>query len=842
MAETPNQRITEINLNKEMRTSFLDYAMSVIVARALPDVRDGLKPVHRRILYAMNDLGMTSDKAYKKSARIVGEVIGKYHPHGDTAVYFTMVRMAQDFSYRNMLVDGHGNFGSVDGDMAAAMRYTEARMSKISMELLRDINKDTIDYADNYDGSEREPVILPARFPNLLVNGSSGIAVGMATNIPTHHLGEVIDGVLALSHDPEITIRDLMEYIPGPDFPTAGMIMGRSGIRRAYESGRGSITVRGRVDIEEKKNGKETIVITEIPYQVNKARLVERIAELAREKKIDGITSLNDESDRSGMRIVIEVRRDISASVIVNNLFKMTALQTTFGINMLALVDNHPKVLNLKEILYYYLEHQKVVIRRRTEFELRKAEARAHILEGLRIALDNIDAIIKLIRGSKTSDVAKEGLMTQFNLSDKQAQAILDMRLQRLTGLEREKIEEEYQNLVALINDLKAILADDECILEIIREELEEIKVKYADKRRTEILAGDLVSLEDEDLIPEEEVAITLTKRGYIKRLPLSTYRSQRRGGRGIQGMSTHEDDFVEHLVATSTHDTLLFFTNTGKVYRSKGYEVPEYGRTAKGIPIINLLGIESQEQVNAVINLSEFTDDSYLFFTTKHGVVKRTTLSQFAKIRQSGLRAVELRENDELISVQMTDGSKNMIIATKHGQSIYFPEENIRVMGRTAAGVRGIRLREDDEVIGMEVLEDDEKVLVVTEKGYGKQTPASQYPLRNRGGMGVKTVTITEKNGNLVAMKTVTGEEDLMLMTVSGVLIRFEIDTVSQTGRSAMGVKLIRLDEDEKVATVAKVPKEEDEVELEEEIDETLITQVPDESFEDAPGSDIEE
>lgn len=575
---------------------------------------------------------------------------------------------------------------------------------------------------------------------------------------------------------------------------------------------------------------------------MNKARLVERIAELAREKKIDGITSLNDESDRSGMRIVIEVRRDISASVIVNNLFKMTALQTTFGINMLALVDNHPKVLNLKEILYYYLEHQKVVIRRRTEFELRKAEARAHILEGLRIALDNIDAIIKLIRGSKTSDVAKEGLMTQFNLSDKQAQAILDMRLQRLTGLEREKIEEEYQNLVALINDLKAILADDERILEIIREELEEIKVKYADKRRTEILAGDLVSLEDEDLIPEEEVAITLTKRGYIKRLPLSTYRSQRRGGRGIQGMSTHEDDFVEHLVATSTHDTLLFFTNTGKVYRSKGYEVPEYGRTAKGIPIINLLGIESQEQVNAVINLSEFTDDSYLFFTTKHGVVKRTTLSQFAKIRQSGLRAVELRENDELISVQMTDGSKNMIIATKHGQSIYFPEENIRVMGRTAAGVRGIRLREDDEVIGMEVLEDDEKVLVVTEKGYGKQTPASQYPLRNRGGMGVKTVTITEKNGNLVAMKTVTGEEDLMLMTVSGVLIRFEIDTVSQTGRSAMGVKLIRLDEDEKVATVAKVPKEEDEVELEEEIDETLITQVPDESFEDAPGSDIEE
>lgn len=843
MAETPNHRVKEVNLNKEMRTSFLDYAMSVIVARALPDVRDGLKPVHRRILYAMNDLGMTSDKAYKKSARIVGEVIGKYHPHGDSAVYFTMVRMAQDFSYRYMLVDGHGNFGSVDGDMAAAMRYTEARMSKISMELLRDINKDTIDYEDNYDGSEKEPAILPARFPNLLVNGSSGIAVGMATNIPTHHLGEVIDGVLALSHNPDISIRELMEYIPGPDFPTAGLIMGRSGIRRAYETGRGSITVRARVDIETKSNGKETILITELPYQVNKARLIERIAELAREKKIDGITELNDESDRSGMRIVIEVRRDISASVVVNNLYKMTALQTTFGINMLALVDSHPKVLNLKQILYHYLEHQKVVIRRRTEFDLRKAEARAHILEGLRIALDNIDAVISLIRGSKTTEIAKEGLMTQFNLSEKQSQAILDMRLQRLTGLEREKIEEEYNNLMQLINELKAILADEERILEVIREELEEIKQKYSDKRRTEILTGDLVSIEDEDLIPEEEVAITLTKKGYIKRLPLSTYRSQRRGGRGIQGMSTHEDDFVEHLIATSTHDTLLFFTNTGKVYRAKGYEVPEYGRTAKGIPLINLLGIESQEQVNAVINLSEFTDDDYLFFATKHGVVKRSALSQFANIRQSGLRAVDLRENDELISVQMTDGSKKMIIATKAGQSIYFPEDNIRVMGRTAAGVRGIRLHNDDEVIGMEVLEDDQNVLVVTENGYGKQTPAEQYPLRNRGGMGVKTVSITEKNGPLVAMKTVSGDEDIMLMTIHGVLIRFEVETVSETGRSTMGVKLIRLDENEKVATVAKVPKEDDEILEEEETedDQTLKTEVPDESFEE-DGPNLEE
>ncbi|EUJ30612.1 DNA gyrase subunit A [Listeria cornellensis] len=830
MSEIPESKVTEINLNKEMRTSFLDYAMSVIVARALPDVRDGLKPVHRRILYAMNDLGMTSDKAYKKSARIVGEVIGKYHPHGDTAVYFTMVRMAQDFSYRNMLVDGHGNFGSVDGDMAAAMRYTEARMSKISMELLRDINKDTIDYVDNYDGSEREPNILPARFPNLLVNGSSGIAVGMATNIPTHHLGEVIDGVLALSNNPDIEIRELMEYIPGPDFPTAGMIMGRSGIRRAYETGRGSITLRAHVEIETKSNGKETIVITELPYQVNKARLLERIAELAREKKIDGITSANDESDRTGMRMVIEVRRDVSASVIINNLYKMTALQTTFGINMLALVANHPKVLNLKEILYHYLEHQKIVIRRRTEFELRKAEARAHILEGLRIALDNIDAVIKLIRASKTADIAKEGLMTQFSLSDKQAQAILDMRLQRLTGLERDKIEDEFNSLMALITDLKAILGDDERILEIIREELTEIKEKYADKRRTEILAGDLVSLEDEDLIPEEEVAITLTNKGYIKRLPLSTYRSQRRGGRGVQGMGTHEDDFVEHLVATSTHDTLLFFTNTGKVYRAKGYEIPEYSRTAKGIPIINLLGIESQEKVNAVINLRDFTDDQYLFFTTKLGVVKRSTLTQFAKIRQSGLRAVELRENDELISVQMTDGSKKIIIGTKFGQSIYFEETDIRVMGRTAAGVRGIRLREDDEVVGMEILEDDEKVLVVTENGYGKQTLAAQYPLRNRGGMGVKTINITEKNGNLVALKTVTGEEDLMLMTIGGVLIRFSVGDISQTGRSAMGVKLIRLDTEEFVATVAKVPKEEEEEFVDEEVseNETVVSEEP--------------
>ncbi len=835
MAETPNDRVKEINISQEMRSSFLDYAMSVIVARALPDVRDGLKPVHRRILYAMHDLGMHSDKAYKKSARIVGEVIGKYHPHGDSAVYDTMVRMAQNFNYRYMLVDGHGNFGSVDGDAAAAMRYTEARMSKISMELLRDINKDTIDYQDNYDGSEREPMVMPSRFPNLLVNGTSGIAVGMATNIPPHQLGEVIDGVLAISKDPDISIMELMEIITGPDFPTAGLILGRSGIRKAYETGRGSITLRAKVEMEQKSNGKEVIIVRELPYQVNKAKLIEKIAELVRDKRLDGITDLRDESDRKGMRVVIEVRKDANANVLLNNLYKQTAMQTSFGINLLALVDGQPKVLNLKQCLTYYLDHQVVVIRRRTEFELRKAEARAHILEGLRIALDNLDAVIRLIRSSRTTDIAREGLMTQFTLSEKQAQAILDMRLQRLTGLEREKIEEEFQNLMQLIIELKAILADNEKVLEIIREELTEIKERFKDERRTEIVSGGLEMIEDEDLIPRENIVITLTHNGYVKRLPVSTYRAQRRGGRGIQGMGTNDDDFVEHLITTSTHDTILFFSNKGKVYRSKGYEIPEFSRTAKGIPIINLLEVEKGEWVNAIIPVSEFVDDWYLFFTTKEGISKRSPLTSFANIRNNGLIALNLREGDELISVRLTDGTKEMIIGTKAGLLIRFPETDVRSMGRTATGVKGISLSAGDEVVGMEVLEESAEILVVTKNGYGKRTPSEEYRRQGRGGKGIKTCNITEKNGDLVTMKVVTGEEDLMLITTGGVLIRIPVSSISMTGRNTQGVKLINLNkaENEYVSTVAKVDKEVDKPEEleEDENAEAIVTSDEDNS-----------
>jgi DNA gyrase subunit A len=815
MSDTPNSQVKEVNISQEMRSSFLDYAMSVIVSRALPDVRDGLKPVHRRILYAMHDLGIHADKPYKKSARIVGDVIGKYHPHGDQAVYETMVRMAQDFNYRYMLVDGHGNFGSVDGDAAAAMRYTESRMSKIAMELLRDINKDTIDYQDNYDGEEKEPVVLPARFPNLLVNGTTGIAVGMATNIPPHQLGEVIDGVLALSKDRDITIQELMEFIPGPDFPTAGLILGKSGIRRAYETGRGSITLRAKVEIEQKPNGKESIIVTEIPYQVNKARLIEKIAELVREKRIEGITDLRDESDRRGMRIVIEVRKDANANVLLNNLYKHTGLQTSYGINMLALVNGQPKVLNLKQCLQYYLEHQEDVIRRRTAFELKKAEARAHILEGLRIALDHIDEVINLIRNSKTTDIARTGLMETFGLSEKQAQAILDMRLQRLTGLEREKIEEEYQGLVQLIAELKAILADEEKVLEIIREELIEIKERYNDTRRTEIVFGGIEEIEDEDLIPQENIVVTITHNGYVKRLPVSTYRAQKRGGRGVQGMSTNEDDFVEHLITTSTHDTILFFTNKGKVYRSKGYEIPEFSRTAKGIPIINLLEIDKDEWVNAIIPVEEFVDDWFLFFTTKEGISKRSPLSSFAHIRNNGLIALNLREGDELISVRLTDGNKHIIIGTKNGMLIRFPETDVRSMGRTATGVKGITLDQDDEVIGMEVLEEDTDILIVTKKGYGKRTPAEEYRIQGRGGKGIKTCNVTEKNGALVSMKAVTDEQDLMLITTGGVLIRIAVSDISIMGRNTQGVKLIRINEDENenefVATVAKVEKEDD-------------------------------
>ncbi|KAF0993432.1 DNA gyrase subunit A [Geobacillus sp. TFV-3] len=814
MAEHEQPRIREVNISQEMRSSFLDYAMSVIVSRALPDVRDGLKPVHRRILYAMHDLGMTADKPYKKSARIVGEVIGKYHPHGDAAVYDTMVRMAQDFNYRYMLVDGHGNFGSIDGDAAAAMRYTEARMSKIAMELLRDINKDTIDYQDNYDGSEKEPVVLPSRFPNLLVNGSSGIAVGMATNIPPHQLGEVIDALLALSQKPEMTVADLMEYIPGPDFPTAGQIIGRSGIRKAYETGRGSITLRAKAEIEQQPNGKETIIVTELPYQVNKAKLIERIAELVRDKKIDGITDLRDESDRSGMRIVIEVRRDANAKVVLNNLYKHTALQTSFGINMLALVNGEPKVLNLKECLEHYLNHQKTVIRRRTAFELKKAEARAHILEGLRIALDHLDEVIDLIRRSQTTEAAREGLMARFSLSERQAQAILDMRLQRLTGLEREKIEQEYQDLVRLIAELRGVLADEEKVLQIIRDELSEIKERFNDDRRTEIVSGAAEQFDDEDLIPQEHVVITLTHKGYIKRLPLSTYRSQKRGGRGVQGMHTAEDDFVEHLLITSTHNTVLFFTNKGKVYQAKGYEIPEFGRTAKGLPIINLLELDKDEWINAMIPIeSEFSDERYLVFATKQGIAKRSPLSAFAHIRNNGLIAIHLREGDELIAVRLTDGKKHLIIGTKNGMLIRFPETDVRAMGRSATGVKAITLDDGDEVVGMEILEDHHDVLVVTKKGFGKRTAASEYRVQSRGGKGLKTCNVTDRNGPVVAVTTVVGNEDVMVITTGGVLIRIAVSDISRTGRIAQGVKLIRLsgeDGHECVSTVAKVPEEE--------------------------------
>ncbi|AZV54328.1 MULTISPECIES: DNA gyrase subunit A [Bacillus] len=821
MSEQHTPNVREVNISQEMRTSFLDYAMSVIVSRALPDVRDGLKPVHRRILYAMNDLGMTSDKPFKKSARIVGEVIGKYHPHGDSAVYEAMVRMAQDFNYRYMLVDGHGNFGSVDGDGAAAMRYTEARLSKISMEILRDITKDTIDYQDNYDGSEREPMVMPARFPNLLVNGATGIAVGMATNIPPHQLGEVIDGVLAISQNPEMTTQELMDIIPGPDFPTAGQIIGRSGIRKAYETGRGSITLRAKSNIEETSSGKQRIVINEIPYQVNKARLIEKIADLVRDKKIDGITDLRDESDRNGMRIVIELRRDANVHVLLNNLYKQTTLQTSFGINLLALVDGQPKVLSLKQCLEYYLEHQKVIIRRRTAYELRKAEARAHILEGLRIALDHLDEVIALIRGSQTAEIARNGLMENYSLSEKQAQAILDMRLQRLTGLEREKIEDEYKGLVDLIAELKAILADNEKVLEIIREELTEIKERFNDTRRTEIVTAGIETIEDEDLIPVENIVITLTHNGYIKRLPASTYRSQKRGGKGVQGMGTNEDDFVEQLISTSTHDTILFFSNKGKVYRAKGYEIPEFGRTAKGIPIINLLEVEKGEWINAIIPVSEFDENSYLFFTTRHGVSKRTTLSQFANIRNNGLIALSLRDEDELMAVRLTNGEKQIIIGTKKGMLIRFDETDVREMGRTAAGVKGITLSEDDIVVGMEILEPDANVLIVTEKGYGKLTPEKEYRVQSRGGKGLKTCKITDNNGPLVTVKATNAEaeEDLMIITGSGVIIRMAVSDISTTGRVTQGVRLIRLGDEEHVATVALVEQsQEDDEEISEE------------------------
>jgi DNA gyrase subunit A len=718
--------------------------------------------------------------------------MGKYHPHGDSAIYESMVRMAQPFSYRYMLVDGHGNFGSVDGDGAAAMRYTEARMSKLAVEMLRDINKNTVDYASNYDDTEREPQVLPARFPNLLVNGTTGIAVGMATNIPPHNLNEVIAAIDLLMDNPEVTTNELMEVLPGPDFPTGGLVMGKSGIRRAYETGKGSITVRGKVEITEMPNGKERILVTELPYMVNKAKLIERISELHRDKRIEGITDLRDESSREGMRIVIDVRRDVSASVILNNLYKMTALQSSFGFNMLAIEKGVPKVLSLKRILEDYLEHQKEVITRRTIFEKEKAEARAHILEGLRIALDHIDEIIAIIRGSKTDGEAKATMIEKFDLSDRQAQAILDMRLRRLTGLERDKIEAEYQDLLKLIEDLADILARPERVAEIIQTELHELGQRFGDARRTELLVGEVLSLEDEDLIEEEEIVITLTNNGYIKRVANSEFRAQRRGGRGVQGMGIHDEDFVRTLVSCSTHDTLLFFTNAGKVYRSKGYEIPEYGRAAKGIPVINLLGIDSSERIQTIISVSDKPEEgNYLFFTTRLGVVKRTSVMAFSNIRSNGLIAIGLKEGDELVNVLSTKGDDVMIIGTHKGYSVTFKEEVVRDMGRTAAGVRGIRLREEDYVVGAAVIREDDEVLVITENGYGKRTAGSEYPIKGRGGKGIKTANITAKNGPLAGLTTVTGAEDIMLITNKGVIIRFSAETVSQTGRATLGVRL---------------------------------------------------
>lgn len=839
--------IKDINISQEMRTSFMDYAMSVIVARALPDVRDGLKPGHRRILYAMNDLGIRADKPHKKSARIVGEVIGKYHPHGDSAVYDTMVRMAQDFSYRYELVDGHGNFGSVDGDSAAAMRYTEARMSKIAMEIIRDINKNTVNFKDNYDGSEREPEVLPSRFPNLLVNGSSGIAVGMATNIPPHQLGEVIDGVLALSHDPDITIQELMQHIPGPDFPTAGEILGRSGIRRAYETGRGSIIVRAKAEIEQTKKDRERIIVTELPYQVNKARLVEKIADLVREKKIEGITDLRDESDRRGMRIVMEIRRDANASVILNNLYKQTSMQTTFGVNMLAIVAGRPRTLTLKEMLYHYLEHQKEIVRRRTQFDLEKAEAREHLLAGLRIALDHLDEVIKIIRANRTADAAREQLMDRFALSEKQSQAILDMRLQRLTGLEREKIDAEYEEIMQLITELKTILESDEVLLELIRTELEEVKERFNDKRRTEIRM-DHIEFEDEDLIPEKDIIITLTSSGYIKRLTTDSYRAQRRGGRGVQGIGTNDADYVTRLLSCSTHDTILFFTNRGKVYRIRGYEVPEMSRTSKGVPIINLIQIERDEKVETMIpvNFKRYLEEQQtaeapeavidvdveveadeteevldteevmqdeqksLIFMTRKGRVKRSPLSAYARINKNGLIAIRLFEDDELTSVRLASTEDEVFTVSNSGKAIRFPITNVRSMGRGARGVKAMNLSADAIVIGMELARDEQDVLVITEKGFGKRTPMTEFRTQSRGGKGLIASKVTDRVGQIVALRIVDVDDDIMIMTESGIVIRTDSQNISSVGRNAQGVKVIRIEEGDRVATVAKLKKEE--------------------------------
>ena len=811
-----DKNLVSVNLASEMKTSFIDYAMSVIVARALPDVRDGLKPVHRRILYGMNELGVTPDKPHKKSARITGDVMGKYHPHGDSAIYESMVRMAQWWSYRHMLVDGHGNFGSMDGDGAAAMRYTEARMSKIALEMLRDINKKTVDFIDNYDGTEREPVVLPARFPNLLVNGTTGIAVGMATNIPPHNLGETIDAVKLLMANPEATTRDIMEVMPGPDFPTGALVMGRSGIHRAYETGKGSITLRAKSEIEMTKSGKERIVITEFPYMVNKAKLHEHIVRLAQEKRIEGITAVRDESNRDGVRFIIEVRRDASANVILNNLYKLTSVQTNFCFNMLAIVDGAPKILSVKEILTHYIVHQKEVVTRRTQFDKEKAEARAHILEGLLIALDNIDEVINIIRGSETDAIAQAELMSRFDLSERQSQAILDMRFRSLTGLQRDKIQKEYDELLALIADLIDILAKPERVVAIITEEMEEIKRKFADARRTELLVGEVLSVEDEDLIEEEDVLITLSNKGYIKRLNQDEFRAQNRGGRGVQGSGVSDEDFIKHMVSTSTHDHLLFFTNRGRVYRMKAYEIPEYGRQAKGLPIVNLLKLDDGETIQTVINVEKSDQERFLLFTTLRGVVKRTNANHFSNIRTNGLKALNLREDDELVNVLLTTGQEELIIGTHNGYSVRFKENILRDMGRSATGVKGVNLRDGDFVVGSSTINNNQEVLVVSENGLGKRTSAEQYPTKGRGGKGIKVMNVTERTGKLAGLVTVNGDEDLMLITDTGVIIRTNVDNISQTGRSAQGVKVMRLDKEAHIVTFALVEKEPEQTDAE--------------------------
>ena len=807
-----DNNLIDVNLTSEMKTSFIDYAMSVIVSRALPDVRDGLKPVQRRILYGMNELGVTPDKPHKKSARITGDVMGKYHPHGDSSIYEAMVRMAQWWSYRYMLVDGHGNFGSMDGDGAAAQRYTEARMSKIALEMLRDLNKNTVDFQDNYDGSEREPIVLPSRIPNLLVNGATGIAVGMATNIPPHNLAETIDAVKLMMDNPEVTTRELMEVLPGPDFPTGGLVMGKSGIHRAYETGKGSIVLRSRTEIETTKSGRERIVVTEFPYMVNKTKVHEHIVRLAQEKRIEGITAVRDESSREGVRFVIEVRRDASANVILNNLFKLTQLQTNFSFNMLAIEKGVPKILSLRQILADYIAHQQEVVVRRTQFDKDKAEARAHILEGLLIALDHLDEVITIIRNSQTDAEAQAELMARFELTERQSQAILDMRLRRLTGLERDKIQNEYNDLLALIADLADILAKPERVIAIIKEELDESKRKFADARRTELMVGEVVSLEDEDLIEEEDVVITLSNKGYIKRLAQDEFRSQKRGGRGVQGTGVNDDDFVRDIVSTSTHDHLYFMTNKGRVYRLKGYEIPEYGRTAKGLPIVNLLKLDEGETIQTVINAKseEASENNHLVFVTRQGLVKRTKEAEFKNIRQNGLIALKLREGDELINVFLTTGNEEIVIGTKFGYSVRFKEDTIRSMSRMAAGVKGVTLRDGDQVVGAAAITDDQEVLIITEKGYGKRTSATEYPTKGRGGKGIKTANITEKNGNLAGIVTVSGDEDIMVITDTGVIIRTAVANISQTGRATQGVKVMRLDDSARIVTFALVEPEE--------------------------------